>query len=270
MEHDFNSSIASVMDFDLRMNETISPYISGNSFGSFDFELSLCGTGVSGTDFELTDKPVSDTRSATIISQYAASPSIHGTSPSIAPLNDPGSWNLSVTGDLFPENPAQATQKFPEPIRKQPSRRSKENRLSYFPVESDSLSSGPTQGSVGGNTSRIASVSYTPKTRKQVRKPLPNTQSEKAKLELNKRAASRLRQRTKAKNNALEDRKAEVNRQHDILWAEYEKLVDQVVALKQQLFLHSGCNDDKINQWIRHEMARHGKQCLKTRTKSDS
>jgi hypothetical protein len=88
-------------------------------------------------------------------------------------------------------------------------------------------------------------------------------------LERNRKAASKCREKKKQWMQDLEDARADLEKRHRLLQADFSALVEEVSQLKNQLMVHSGCHDANIDKWIEREARRfvHGSKPPQVNTK---
>ncbi|TDZ34614.1 Basic leucine zipper (bZIP) transcription factor atfB [Colletotrichum spinosum] len=75
-------------------------------------------------------------------------------------------------------------------------------------------------------------------------------------LERNRVAASKCRQKKKEWVSDLQETKQGLENQHAQLQMEYNRLVDEVTRMKNELMSHANCNDPNINLWLENEARR--------------
>lgn len=95
-----------------------------------------------------------------------------------------------------------------------------------------------------------------PRRAKQKNKPQKEESPNNGRLDRNRLAAARLRERTKEKNFDLEQRKLDLEQKHNELWDECDNLVNEIVSLKKTILMHAHCNNANIDRWIQYEAAR--------------
>lgn len=138
--------------------------------------------------------------------------------------------------------------------RKQPLR-SSSSRSTEATSSTPSTDSQTVNGDNSPKKSRRGTTSLPPRG-KQKSAPQKEESSNNGRLDRNRLAAARLRERTKEKNSDLEQRKFDLERVHNELWDECDSLVNEIVSLKKTILMHAQCNNANIDQWIQNEAAR--------------
>ncbi|KEY72649.1 hypothetical protein S7711_09762 [Stachybotrys chartarum IBT 7711] len=72
-------------------------------------------------------------------------------------------------------------------------------------------------------------------------------------LERNRQAASKCRQKKKEQMHKLEETNYDLEMRHSDLQKEYDRLLADVIELKNLLISHACCNDANIDSWIEGE-----------------
>lgn len=86
------------------------------------------------------------------------------------------------------------------------------------------------------------------------------------KLEKNRRAAERCRQKQRAYVGALQERAREEEIRRARLVAQVNQLRDAILSLKESMVTHSGCHDERIKQYLLSEMGRNAERRMSSQT----
>lgn len=138
--------------------------------------------------------------------------------------------------------------------RKQPLR-SSSSRSSEATSSTPSTDSPTVNGDNSPKRSRRGTISL-PRRAKQKSTPQKKESPNNGRLDRNRLAAARLRERTKEKNFDLEQRKIDLEKVHNELWDECDSLVNEILSLKKSILMHAHCNNANIDLWIENETAR--------------
>lgn len=75
-------------------------------------------------------------------------------------------------------------------------------------------------------------------------------------LKRNRMAASKCREKKKVSQHNLEEQKSDLEAQNSRLQREYNELLEEVSQMKNYLMVHAGCDDNRIDRWIKGEATR--------------
>jgi hypothetical protein len=131
---------------------------------------------------------------------------------------------------------------------------------SWKSVNSDECSFSPSITDFGADEiDGYQSPELQKKTGKSQRRRRKNTdpkQRHAEKLEKNRKAAERCRQKQRAFVSNLQERAREEELKRARLIAQVNQLRDSILSLKESMVSHSGCNDERIKQYLLSELSR--------------
>ncbi|KAL7908524.1 hypothetical protein GGI35DRAFT_405795 [Trichoderma velutinum] len=116
-------------------------------------------------------------------------------------------------------------------------------------------SPGGTSISTGLSEAGTSTDQKTPKAKqaKKARRRRSETEKKKQIKQRNRVAASKCRQKKKAKVDELKEIKSSLEARNNDLHMEYQRLRQEIGQVKSDLIHHTECNDSNINRWVENE-----------------